>query len=189
MNATRTFGWLSAAVLSAAVAGATAPAWAQENPGNTPPAGQQDQANPRGGQRGNMEQFRQRMEQRLKEQLGVSDEEFKALQPKIETVGQLQRELNARGGMMGGRRGRGGQAGPGGPNANAPTGPVATAREDLRKTLDNKSASADEIKAKLTALRDAETKAQGDLDKARQELKDLLTQRQEAVLVMDGVLK
>jgi hypothetical protein len=185
MKATRTFGWLSAAVLSAAVAGATAPASAQENPGNNAPAGQQDQANPRGGQRGNMEQFRQRMEQRLKEQLGVNDEEFKALQPKIEEVMKLQRDASGRGGMMGGRR-RGGQNGA---QANAPSSPVQTAREDLRKTLDNKDASADDIKAKLTALRDAETKAQGDLDKAQQNLKELLTQRQEAVLVMDGILK
>jgi septal ring factor EnvC (AmiA/AmiB activator) len=88
--------------------------------------------------------------------------------------------------MMAFMRGRGGQGGPGG---NAPSTPVQAAREDLNKTLDNKDASADDIKAKLTALRDAETKAEGDLDKARQELKELLTQRQEAVLVMDGILK
>lgn len=182
MKASRTFGWLSAAVLSAAVAGAATTATAQDNPpanqGNAPAAAQQNEGGRQGGRRFDPAQFRQRMLDRLKQQLGMSDDEFAAVQPKIEKVFQLQRD--ARGGRMMGRRG--------GENSG-PQSPVQTAREDLRKTLDNKDASADDIKAKLTALRDAESKAHDELVKAQDDLKSVLTQRQEAVLVMDGMLQ
>src|SRR5512133_4166844 len=65
-----------------------------------------------GGGRPTMEQIRERMATRMKEQLGVNDEEWKALQPKVEKVQQLQFQQNA--GRMGGFRGRGGPGGPGG---------------------------------------------------------------------------
>jgi Spy/CpxP family protein refolding chaperone len=58
----------------------------------------------------------------------------------------------------------------------------------LQTTLDNKDAKPEEIKAKLTALRDARNKAKEDLTKAQADLKELLTQRQEAVLVNMGLL-
>ena len=60
---------------------------------------------------------------------------------------------------------------------------------DLRDTLDNKDATADTITQKLTALRDARTKAQTELQSAQKDLKDVLTQRQEASLVMMGILE
>jgi len=56
-------------------------------PGTAGPAGQ---AGPWGqaGPRGNFDpaQFRQRMDERMKEALGATDEEWKVLQPKIEKV-------------------------------------------------------------------------------------------------------
>ena len=140
-----------------------------------------------GGGRG---QFMQQMMDRLKTQLGVSDDEFKALQPKIEAVMTAQR--STRGGIGGGRRG--GQNGANGgtppaadPNAPPPT-PTQTASKDLQTLLDNKEAKPEEIKAKLTALRDARAKGKEDLTKAQGELQGLLTQRQEAVLVNMGIL-
>jgi len=51
-----------------------------------------------------------------------------------------------------------------------------------------KEAAADQIKAKLTALRAAQSGAAQELAKARQSLRQLLTLRQEAVLVLNGLL-
>jgi hypothetical protein len=146
----------------------------------------------RGG-RGNFDpaQMRQRMMDMMKEQLGVNDDEWKVLEPKIEKVTTAQRDARA-GGFgfgFGGRGRRGGDGGgAGGPASDQPQSAVAQASQDLRNTLQNKDASADEISAKLKTLRDAREKAQADLHAAQKELKDVLTQRQEATLVSMGML-
>jgi hypothetical protein len=161
--------------------------------GNPPPGG-----NGQPGGRGNFDPAarRQQMMDRLKEQLGASDDEMQALMPKIEKVMQLQRDAGGGGmrGMFGGRRG--GQGGPGGPGGaggpGGPTGPESPVRQkaaELQETLANKDAKPDEIKAKLDALRQARQQAKQDLTAAQQELKGLLTQRQEAVLVEFGMLE
>ena len=49
--------------------------------------------------------------------------------------------------------------------------------------------SADTITQKLKALREAREKAQAELAASQKELKELLTQRQEAVLVINGMLE
>ena len=162
------------------------PAMAQNDPapGGPPPAGDTGgQGGPGGGQRRfDPAQFRQRMLDRMKDELGASDDEFKAIQPKLEKVFELQRDARG-GGMRGGRRG-----GPDAAATDQPKSAVQKAQEDLRKTLENKDAPADEIKTKMVALRDAKSKAKEDLVKAQADLRDLLTQRQEAVLVMAGLL-
>jgi hypothetical protein len=61
--------------------------------------------------------------------------------------------------------------------------------EALQAVLDNKDSKPDEIKSKLDALRDARGKARDQLTKAQGDLKSLLTQRQEAVLVTRGMLE
>ena len=134
----------------------------------------------------------------IKEQLNASDDEWKVIQPKLQTVMDDNRAA-----MMGGRGfggfGRGGGGGQGGganrggggfgaAGANADN-PLSKARQDLQDTLDNKDASADDIAKKLTALRDARDKAKSDLAAAQKDLKEVLTQRQEAVLVMMGQLE
>jgi hypothetical protein len=135
----------------------------------------------------------QAMMDRLKTDLGATDDEFAAIQPKIEKVQQLQREAMGGGRGFGGGRGNrgGGQGGQGGNNqaAATPTTPVATAAADLRKTLDDKDAKPEDIKAKLDALRAAKKTAKEDLVKAQDDLKSVLTQRQEAVLVERGMLE
>src|SRR5689334_9357553 len=68
-----------------------------------------------------MTQWRAAMAERLKTELGATDDEFKALQPKIEKIQQLQRDLVSgrfRGFNRGG--GPGGQGGPGGPGGGQP---------------------------------------------------------------------
>jgi peptidoglycan hydrolase CwlO-like protein len=153
----------------------------------------------RGG-RGNVDpaQFRQQAEQRMKEQLGASDEEWKILQPKLDKVQTAQRDVRA-GGMMGMMSARGGRGGPGGPGAAAGgTPPAANAPAqsevqkkagDLQKVLDNKDAKPEDIKTALTAYRDARTKAKADLEKAQKDLKEVLSLKQEAQLVMMGLLE
>ena len=195
-------------LLSAALLGAlTLPASltrAQQAPDNgggnpPPPPGQND----RGGDRGNNNngggggpgggrwdpaQMRQRMEDMMKQQLGTTDDEWKIIQPKLQKVMEVQRD--ARGGMGGmfGRPGRGGDRGPGGGDSSQAQSPVQQAQRDLRTALDNKDTPADQIQAKLTALREAREKAKAELTSAQKDLREVLTQRQEAVLVMMGML-
>src|SRR5438874_2102912 len=91
-------------------------------------------------------QFRQQRLDRIKEQLGASDDEWKVLSPKIEKVMDVQR--NTFGGFGGGRgRGPGG----GGNADNQPQTPVAKAWADRGTTVENKDAPASDIKTQLAA--------------------------------------
>ena len=58
----------------------------------------------------------------------------------------------------------------------------------LRELLQDEKAPVDQIKARLTALRAAKQRAVQQLMNARQGLRELLTLRQEAVLVLNGLL-
>jgi hypothetical protein len=133
-------------------------------------------------------QFRQRMMDNLKEQLKATDDEWKVLEPKVDKVMTAQASARAGGGFA---RGRGGPGGGGGGGGNFPgnDSPAAQAARDLRTTLENDSAQASEITQKLTALREARAKAKADLETAQKDLKDVLTPRQEAVLVVNGMLE
>ncbi|MEX0775571.1 MAG: hypothetical protein WD042_07630 [Phycisphaeraceae bacterium] len=153
-----------------------------------PAGGQQPDARQRGGdgERGRFdpEQMRQRMNERMKEALGASDEEWKVLQPRVEKVTTLQRD--ARGSGFAGRR-------RGGPEADAanqpPQTPVAKAAEELRTTLEDDKASNDVIKAKLEALRKARADAKVALEAAQKDLREIVSLRQEAQLVSMGILE
>jgi hypothetical protein len=83
-------------------------------------------------------------------------------------------------------RGRGGQ---GAANQNQPSNPIAEKAAALRTTLANDNATADQIKAALDALRDAKKTVDGQIKAAQDDLKSLLTVRQEAVLVEQGILE
>jgi hypothetical protein len=133
--------------------------------------------------RGNFDpaQFRERYMNSIKDQLKADDDEWKVLSPKIEKLMTAQRDARAGGGGFGRR--------PGGNGDNQPTTPVAKASADLRTALENKDTPADEIAKKLAALREARDKARADLATVQKELKEVLTQRQEAVLVTMGMLE
>jgi septation ring formation regulator EzrA len=77
---------------------------------------------------------------------------------------------------------------PGGQGPETPQTPVAKITEELRTALENKEAKPEEIKAKLTALREAKEKAKQELLKAQKELTKGLAPRQEAQLVLMGIL-
>src|SRR3954471_18117216 len=152
-----------------------------------------DQGNRRnrgGGGGGGGQDFRQQFMDRIKEQMGAKDDEWKVIEPKLTKVMDAQRASRGGGFGFGGFGGRGGNNNAGGKRGggNADT-PTAKAMQDLRETLDNKDASADDIAKKLTALRDAREKAKTELQAAQKDLKEILTQRQEAVLVMMGQLE
>lgn len=78
--------------------------------------------------------------------------------------------------------------GPGGPGGQTPS-EVQQKQSDLREALQSQDASPDDLKAKVAALRDARTRAKAQLAAAQEELRGILSLRQEAVLVSFGVLE
>lgn len=139
------------------------------------------------------------MGQRMQEALGATDQEWKVLGSRVMKVQELSRQA-AGGGrgmmMMFGRGGRGGQGAPGGPGGNRPGGrrgdreltAVEKVQEELQTTLENTAATPDQIKPLLTKLRAAREEAKRNLAKAQQDLRQVLTVRQEAVMVLMGML-
>ena len=71
--------------------------------------------------------------------------------------------------------------------ASAGSNELRVRQQDLQRAIDNNS-SEQEIKQKLASLREARQRAREELAKARRELTDLLTQRQEAILYQRGIL-
>ena len=166
----------------------------EDRPGGEARPGSDRGRGDRGDMRARMEEFRRRMSDRMREQLGASEEEWKVLQPRIEKVQQLQRQGRGGFGGFGGRsRGRGGRPGEatrrpeGAPEREQSEVEMKT--EALRSLLDDEASGAPAIKAALDALRNARLKAQRDLDAARKELREVVTMRQEARLVLNGILE
>ncbi len=174
---------------------------AQQGGGNQGGGRRGGQGGGPGGGPGNFDpaQFRQRMAERMKEQLGVDDQAWKVMEPRLMKVMELNRQANAGNRGMFGMMGRGGRGGPGGdqgPQADrrgrGPQGEqtaLEKAMTQLRTTLENQSATPEEIKTQLTAVRSAREKARQELAVAQQELKKILTLRQEAMLVEMGQLE
>jgi hypothetical protein len=156
------------------------------------PQGQRDQAGTQQqgqrGQRGggfDRAAMQERMAEMMKERMGATDEEWTVIKPRLEEVMKLSQNAGGMRGMFGrGRRNPDGQ-----PDAEAPTEPVQIAIDDLQKTLDKEAPTAAEIKAKLAALRGAREKNKQELVIAQQKLKDVLSVKQEAMLVMMGMLE
>ncbi|MGC4034225.1 MAG: hypothetical protein QM754_21305 [Tepidisphaeraceae bacterium] len=157
--------------------------------------GRQQRGGGNGGGGGNFDpaQFQQMRLERIKEQLGAQDDEWKVIEPKLSKIMDAQRQAMAGGmGMGGGRGGRGGGGG-GGPGGGGqeqtPTTKVGIARAELDKATKSDSASPEDIDKKLQAYRAARTEAQTSLETARKDLKELLTPKQEAILVLNNILE
>ena len=134
-----------------------------------------------------------RWKMRLKQMLGATDDEWKALEPKIENVVRAQQEtrVGIRGGGGGGAFGGGGGRGlPLTPRVDRPAEPskVEEAVADLREAMDDPDLPGAEVSRRLKAYRTARDKARQKLEDAERELKELLTQRQEGILLMAGIL-
>ena len=154
----------------------------------------------RGG-RGNWdpEQMRQRMMERVREQLAVKDDaEWSVIEARIKKINDsrfgMGRGFGGPGGGPGGPGGQGGQAGQagqagqGGRQGRGGFGQPNPDAEVLQTALDS-GASADDIKVKLTAYRAAAKVKEGQLEKAQDELRQLLSVKQEARAVLLGLLK
>jgi len=135
-----------------------------------------------------LKMMNERQMARIKETLQPTDQEWTALEPKVTKVLTLSRQTGGMGGMgMFGGMGMSSRR-PGAQGPETPLTPVGKVTEELRKVLENKEAKSEEIKAKLTALREAREKAKQELAKAQQDLRKGLTARQEAQLVLMGML-
>jgi hypothetical protein len=139
-----------------------------------------------GGGNFDPEQMRARMMERVREQFGVKDDdEWKLISERIEKVSAARREMSGGMGVFGGGRGGpGGGAGGRGGWGGEPS-PEATA---LKAAIDN-NASADDVKAKLAAYRESQKAKEAKLTKAQEDLRQVLTAKQEAAAVLAGYLK
>jgi Spy/CpxP family protein refolding chaperone len=159
---------------------------------DNPPGG----GRPGGGGRGNFDpaQFRQRMMDRMKEQLEVTDDaEWKALEPLVQNVMEARRGTMSgmgRGMFVGGpRRGGGDNAAGGGGDQprRGGMGQSSPEADALQKAIDAKAPKA-EVKAALDKFIASRKAKQAELEKAQDELRKVLTSRQEAIATLDGLL-
>ena len=145
------------------------------------------------GRGGGMEDFRARMNDRIKTELKASDDEWTVIQPLLEKVQTLQFASRPSFGGGNRRRGEGGnnQAAPSASPSpsNRPERAGSAEAAALKTAVETDGTSDDVIKAKLQALREARKKNAGEITQAREDLKKVLTLRQEAVLVNMGVLE
>ncbi len=152
---------------------------------------QDNQGPPPGRRNFDPAQFRQRMMDRVKEDLEVTDDtEWSAIQPLVEKV------MDARMASMGGM-GRGMFGGPRRNNANAqgdqpqrrgPFGQAPSAEaEALQKAIDAKAPKA-EVKAALAKFIESRKAKEAELQKAQDDLRKVLTARQEAIATLNGWL-
>jgi len=146
-----------------------------------------------GGGRGNFDpaQMQERMMTMLREQFEVTDDaEWKLISDKLTALNELRRTA---GGGFGGRGGFAGFGGPGGGqggggNRGGRGGVTGNPEQDaLRQAITDKAPDA-EIKSRLARLREVRKANEEKLTKAQEELRALLSVRQEAVAVMAGYL-
>lgn len=138
--------------------------------------------------------MQQRMLERVKEQLEVTDEpEWKALEPMVQKVMDARREsmMGGMGGMMRGfGRPRGGDGGGGSGDQNRrPSffGEPSPEAEALEKAIESK-ASKEELKSAMAKVRSAKKDKEARLKEAQESLRKVLTLRQEAIAVSNGWL-
>jgi Spy/CpxP family protein refolding chaperone len=131
------------------------------------------------GQWGDPAQMREMMAQRFKVALACTDEEWEVIGPRLEKVLEIQfQERFARSALAA-------QGGPTGRGGRFQASPEAQALSDAIQSEDTPDK---EIKAKLKAFRDAAKKREAELKKARDELRKVVTLRQEARLVLMSML-
>lgn len=145
-----------------------------------------------GGDRGNFnpQEMQARMLSALRDRLEITDdEEWKLISERITKLAELRR--NAGGGMGGGMiGGRGGPPGGGGDRNGPSRGTRPGGNPEMSAlglAIQDKLPDA-EIKSRLERLREKRREAEASLTKAQEELRAVLSIRQEAVAVMFGLL-
>jgi hypothetical protein len=193
-NITR-FTLLTAAIASLV---AVTPSSFAQNPGGGGGGGGQ-QGGGR-GQRGGFDpaQMQERMMEMYRERLEINDDtEWKAIQPMVAKINEARREVGTgfnrnmfrppgggRGGDQAGGGGGGGNAGRRGPGG---FGEPSAEEAALQKAIESKASAAD-IKTALGKLRDAKKANEAKLAAAQDNLRKVLTVRQEAQAVLIGLL-
>jgi hypothetical protein len=147
-----------------------------------------DRGGDRGGDRGNFnpQEMQARMLNSLRERLEITDdEEWKVISERVAKVSELRR--NSMGGMMGMMGGRGGP--PGGSDRGGSRGPGGNNPEmaALGFAIRDKLPDA-EVKTRLERLRESRKESEAKLTKAQEDLRAVLSVRQEAIAVMFGLL-
>lgn len=173
-------------------------AWAKKDPGGADPAAGTAADNPKAKNKGGPPD--QRMLGSLQQRLEASDDEWKVLAQRIYKVIVLSKQLKDLGDP------KKSLERPKPPKVNAADDPsqpeppplpnvmieLAQRAADLRLAWEDKSIRGDVIQAALVKYREVRTRAEqqigADLTRARQELRDLLTARQELALMMIGLL-
>jgi hypothetical protein len=132
-------------------------------------------------------QFEQRMMETIRERLEIKeDAEWTAIEPLIKKVTEVRAQQiggNMRGLGRGNRGGQGGQGGGqgGGGGRGGFGGEPSAEQTALTEAVENPSASKDELKAKMAEFRKARDQKAAELKTAQDNLKKVLTTKQEAV--------
>jgi len=162
---------------------------------NQPPAGgaapprppTEQRRDERGRGRFDPAEFQKRIMDGVKERLGFKDEEWVAVQPLVQKVFDLRRETLTSGfsGFRFGSRSsssRGGSEG-----SRSPWFTPSPEAEALQKAIDD-NAPAAQVKGALERFRAAKKEKEAQLAAAQEELRKVLTARQEALATLMGLL-
>jgi hypothetical protein len=145
-----------------------------------------------GGGRGNFDpaQFQQRIMDNIKDQLGfTNDTDWAAVQPLVQKVMDARREVGAGGmGRLFSRGNRGGGDQGGGNRRGMFGGTPSPEAEALQKNIDD-NAPAAQIKAALAKYVASQKEKQAKLLQAQENLRKVLTVRQEAQATLLGLLE
>lgn len=128
-----------------------------------------------------MEKYQKQVSKQSQEFLGATDEEWKVLEPKYNKVQTLSTLAQYGSSIV--------YFGAPPSDQSASETDLQKATAELGKLLKNKDVKTEDIKAALETYRKARAKIKEDLEKARKELKELLTGKQEAQLVLRGLLE
>ena len=118
--------------------------------------------------------FRERMMQHVRDQLDATEQEWQVIQPLVDEVITRRREVNRSPGT--GRRRRQDE-------------PQQETTATLRTTIDNPASTPADLQAALQQFRASRRQQQAALEKAQDMLTRALTVRQEATLVLMGILE
>jgi hypothetical protein len=175
--------WIVLAGMAAMMSLGTSQVLAQPNSG-----GQRGPSG-RGGRGFDPAQMQQRIMERYKEMLEITnDDEWKAIEPRVQKVMELRRESFS--GMGRGFFGRGPRRDSSSASSDRGRGMFGApnpAAEALQKAIDSKASKA-EMKAALEKYIASRKEKQAEMDKAQDNLRKLLTPRQEAIATLNGLL-
>ncbi len=153
----------------------------------------------RGGGQRSPEEMRKRIEQwnreaaeRLKRSLNPSEEQWAVIQPRIEKVQTLMRQMQVRRTRnrfrTRGERTTASSRRSDDASVARPQSAIEKSRQTLRELLEDEKSSNEKLESALKALRVARTKLEQELATARGSLREVVNVRQEARLVLIGLL-